>query len=229
MKVMLVDDEPGIRLFVKTVVEEAGHEYCFCDNSVEALQIFKQESPDVVILDVMMPKIDGFEVCRQIRSVDSTVPVLFLSAKGDIIDKRIGFSNGGDDYLVKPCNEEELLIRLEALNRRAKKSGIALLRAQQSFTVGDFEFDIPRHQVYRKGQKVVLTPKEYQLLLLLASHHGTVMSKEELIESIWGREFLDDAISIAVYVRKIREKIEDNAAKPRHLKTNWGVGYVFEA
>lgn len=203
------------------------------DKLEKACALFQREWPDVVVLDVMMPKVDGFEVCRRIREVDENVPVLFLSARDGIIDKRIGFSFGGDDYLVKPFNEEELVMRIEALVRRSRRSRrdgeAAAPERPERFALGPFTFDEVRHEVLKGGEPVVLTPKEFQLLHHLASHPGAVMGKDELIEKLWGEEYLDGAISIAVYVRKIREKIEENPAKPAYLKTVWGVGYSFEA
>ena len=203
------------------------------DKLEEACALFQREWPDVVVLDVMMPKVDGFEVCRRIREVDENVPVLFLPARDGIIDKRIGFSFGGDDYLVKPFNEEELVMRIEALVRRSRRSRrdgeAAAPERPERFALGPFTFDEVRHEVLKGGEPVVLTPKEFQLLHHLASHPGAVMGKDELIEELWGEEYLDGAISIAVYVRKIREKIEENPAKPAYLKTVWGVGYSFEA
>lgn len=203
------------------------------DKLEEACALFQREWSDVVVLDVMMPKVDGFEVCRRIREVDENVPVLFLSARDGIIDKRIGFSFGGDDYLVKPFNEEELVMRIEALVRRSRRSRrdgeAAAPERPERFALGPFTFDEVRHEVLKGGEPVVLTPKEFQLLHHLASHPGAVMGKDELIEELWGEEYLDGAISIAVYVRKIREKIEENPAKPAYLKTVWGVGYSFEA
>ena len=203
------------------------------DKLEEACALFQREWPDVVVLDVMMPKVDGFEVCRRIREVDENVPVLFLSARDGIIDKRIGFSFGGDDYLVKPFNEEELVMRIEALVRRSRRSRwdgeAAAPERPERFALGPFTFDEVRHEVLKGGESVVLTPKEFQLLHHLASHPGAVVGKDELIEELWGEEYLDGAISIAVYVRKIREKIEENPAKPAYLKTVWGVGYSFEA
>lgn len=229
MRILAVDDEPSIRLLVKTVLEQAGHECACVEDGTAALERFEAERPDLVVLDVMMPRLDGFEVCRRIRLVDEAVPVLFLSAKGDIVDKRIGFSNGGDDYLVKPFEEEELLMRVEALLRRAGRTRAQGAAAPERFSLGEFSFDALRHQVFKRGEVVSLTPKEFQLLFQLASQHGHVMSKDELVEGVWGSEYLDDAINIAVYVRKLREKIEDSPAKPAHLKTVWGIGYVFEA
>lgn len=196
--------------------------------------LFQREWPDVVVLDVMMPRVDGFEVCRRIRKVDENAPVLFLSARDDIIGKRIGFSFGGDDYLVEPFNEEKLVLRIEALVRRSRRAqrtpGMAAkMSRSERFSLGPFTFDFVRHEVFKGADPVALTPKEFQLLHHLASHPGAVMGKDELIEELWGEEYLDGAISIAVYVRKIREKIEENPAKPAYLKTVWGVGYSFEA
>lgn len=229
MKVLVVDDEYSVRLLVSTIVAEAGHECCCAENGRAALSLFSEVNPDVVVLDVMMPKMDGFEVCERIRAIDERVPVLFLSAKSDITDKRIGFANGGDDYLVKPFNEEELIMRVEALWRRAARGGDRLQGEPERFVLGEFEFDAVRHRVLQRSEAIPLTPKEFQLLFHLAWRHGEVMSKEELVESCWGREYLDESVGIAAYVRKIRAKIEANPAKPEHLKTVWGVGYVFEA
>lgn len=236
IKVMMVDDDEVMRALLRRVCEDAGYGFCSCGNGDEALDLYRREWPDVVVLDVMMPRVDGFEVCRRIREVDEGVPVLFLSARSDIVDKRIGFSFGADDYVVKPFNEEELLIRMEALvrrNRRAQARAAELACGTPvpsgRFECGPFSFDLARHEVLKEGSPIVLTPKEFQLLYHLASHAGVVMGKEELIETLWGEEYVDGAISIAVYVRKIREKIEDNPAKPAYLKTVWGVGYSFEA
>ena len=233
IKVLMVDDDPSMRSLVRSVCEGAGYVCCLGTGGEEALALFERERPDIVVLDVMMPRVDGFEVCRRIREIDETVPVLFLSARDGIIDKRIGFSFGGDDYLVKPFNEEELLMRIEALVRRSRRPGRGEAAAgnavPERFVRGDFVFDAVRHEVLKGGEAVTLTPKEFQLQYYLASHAGAVMGKDELIETLWGEEYVDGAISIAVYVRKIREKIEENPAKPQYLKTVWGVGYSFEA
>ena len=226
MRVMVVDDEPGIRLLVGTVVREAGHECLEAAGGHEALALFGRERPDLVVLDVMMPKMDGYEVCRRIREVDANVPVLFLSARGDIVDKRMGFTTGGDDYLVKPFDEEELVMRVEALARRAGRTG-ADARARKRLEAGGIVLDLLRHQVTKDGTAVALTPKEFQLLYELAAHPGQVMGKDELIERVWGPEYLDEGINIAMYVKNLRKKIEDDPAEPVYLRTVWGVGYAF--
>ena len=228
MKVMLVDDEPSFHVLVQSVCELAGHEFCGVGDSRQAIEVFKAYAPDVVLLDIMMPYLDGYQVCEGIRALDSEVAVVFLSAKGAVPDKREAFSRGADDYLVKPFDGEELLMRLEALQRRSQRAKAQAAPApSETLKVGEFEFDSVRQTLALNGTSVQLTPKEFQILYTLALKPETVMSKEELIEAVWGKEYLDDAISIAVYVRKIREKIEQNPAKPRYLKTAWGMGYSF--
>ena len=226
MKVMLVDDEPSFHVLVQSVCESAGHEFRGVGDSRQAIEVFKAYAPDVVLLDIMMPYLDGYQVCEGIRALDSEVAVVFLSAKGAVPDKREAFSRGADDYLVKPFDGEELLMRLEALQRRSQRAKAQAAPApSETLKVGEFEFDSVRQTLALNGTSVQLTPKEFQILYTLALKPETVMSKEELIEAVWGKEYLDDAISIAVYVRKIREKIEQNPAKPRYLKTAWGMGY----
>ena len=228
MKVMLVDDEPSFHVLVQSVCESAGHEFRGVGDSRQAIEVFKAYAPDVVLLDIMMPYLDGYQVCEGIRVLDSEVAVVFLSAKGAVPDKREAFSRGADDYLVKPFDGEELLMRLEALQRRSQRAKAQAAPApSETLKVGEFEFDSVRQTLALNGTSVQLTPKEFQILYTLALKPETVMSKEELIEAVWGKEYLDDAISIAVYVRKIREKIEQNPAKPRYLKTAWGMGYSF--
>ena len=228
MKVMLVDDEPSFHVLVQSVCESAGHEFRGVGDSRQAIEVFKAYAPDVVLLDIMMPCLDGYQVCESIRALDSEVAVVFLSAKGAVPDKREAFSRGADDYLVKPFDGEELLMRLEALQRRSQRAKAQAAPAlSETLKVGEFEVDSVRQALSLNGASVQLTPKEFQILYTLALKPETVMSKEELIEAVWGKEYLDDAISIAVYVRKIREKIEQNPAKPRYLKTAWGMGYSF--
>ncbi len=229
MKVLVVDDDAAVCLLAKTVLEEGGHSCRVATGGLEGLRSFREERPDIVVLDIMMPRVDGFEVCRRIREVDESVPVLFLSAKSDITDKRIGFSLGADDYLVKPFDEEELLMRIVALFRRAQRAVRACEPAAERFALGRFEFDAVRHRVLCDGDVVSLTPKEFQLLYTLARHQGEVMGKGELVGLCWGEGYDEGSVNLASYIRRLRERIEEDPGKPSHLKTVWGVGYVFEA
>lgn len=242
---MIVDDDLGVRLLVQTVCEQAGIACCAAERGEDALALFERERPDVVVLDVMMPRVDGFEACRRIRAVDEDVPVLFLSAKGDVVDKRTGFAQGADDYLVKPFDEDELLVRMQALVRRAARvrermeaashagaglaDGVAPAPARTCLEVGPFSINAVRHEVLKEGRAVLLAPKEFQLLLFLAQHAGDVIGKDEIVAAVWGDEYVHDAISVAVHVRKMREKLEDDPAHPVYLRTVRGVGYVFDA
>lgn len=225
MKIMLADDEQSMRTLVERVVLDAGYEFCSARDGQEALDVFEAEKPDLVILDVMMPKLDGFQVCKKMREQGILTPAIFLSAKGDIVDKGVGFSVGGDDYLVKPFSPQELSLRIEAHLRKHKL--VFTQNRDDCIKAGDIEFDIKRHKVIVRGTVVDFTPKEFQILLLLASHPGEVFTREQLIEAVWGEEFIGETSSIAVFVRKIREKIEEDPSKPQLLQTVWRVGYRF--
>jgi two-component system response regulator VicR len=224
MKVMYADDEESMLNLVRHIVEEAGYEFCSAGDGAEALDVFYAENPDIVILDVMMPRIDGFQVCRKLRENNVKIPIIFLSAKGDIVDKGVGFTGGGDDYIVKPFSPEELLLRVEAHLRQYNRASPLTANNVQ---IGDIEFDIKRHVVLVRGDRVELTPKEFHILVLLASHPGEVFTREHLIEEIWGEEFVGETSSVAVFIRKIREKIEKDPSKPKMIQTVRNVGYRF--
>jgi two-component system response regulator VicR len=221
---MLVDDEENMRILIERIVINDGYEFCFATDGSEAFDVFEQEAPDLLILDVMMPKINGYEVCQRMRASGVNVPIIFLSAKGDILDKGAGFGVGGDDYIVKPFSPKELSLRI---NARIKQHTRAL--AQQKDTVGLFgiELDPKRHQAVVKGRPIELTPKEFKILYLLASHPGEVFTREQIIDEVWGNEYVGEITSIAVFVRKIREKIEEDPAHPCYLQTVWRIGYRF--
>ena len=195
--------------------------------------MYLAERPDLVVLDVTMPKLDGFELCSQIREDDPDVPILFLSAKSDVIDKKSGFRAGADDYVVKPFDEEELLLRVEALLRRVRlhageHSGQGDERhsgLMEPVCVGDLVIDPRRHEVSVEGRVILLTPKEFQILALLAESPGEVYTQEELVKNLWGDEYEKDSVSIPVYVRRIRKKIEKDPSNPQYLQTVWSVGY----
>lgn len=225
MKLMAVDDELSMRMLLRTLTKEIGLDYCCCDRGDKSLGLFLEEKPDIVVLDVMMPDVDGYEVCRRIRAVNPDVPVLFLSARGALADKRSGFQNGGDDYLVKPFEEEEFLLRVEALLRRRSNTGAI---SPDHFSVAGLEFNLFKHEVDLDGHPLQLTPKEYLILHTLALHPGEVLSKDELVERVWGKEYLEEGINMAAYIRRLRAKIEPEPERPRYLKTKWGFGYYFD-
>lgn len=231
MKILLADDEQSMRTLVECIVTDEGYGFCVACDGVEALEVFEEEKPDLLILDVMMPHMDGFQVCRKLRERGVLAPVIFLSAKGDIVDKSVGFSVGGDDYLVKPFSPQELIFRIEAHLRKHK-----LAFSQQSdnpqppidlLQAGDLELDVKHHRVSVRGLPASLTPKEFQILLLLASRPGEIITREQIVEEIWGKEYIGETSSIAVFIRKIREKIEVDPSNPRYVQTAWRIGYRF--
>lgn len=243
MKIMLVDDERSLCEAVEIMMERAGYEFVYCNTSTEAISLFEQERPDAVILDVMLPGINGFELCEAIRGKSVTVPILMLSAKCDIVDKRIGFKFGADDYLGKPFEKDELLLRIEALLRRRQTSqqsqiGDSSLWEEEVPTnfarttanpdpTDEIIVDVERCEIIVRGTPVNLTAKEFLIVKLLASHPGKVFTKEDIIREVWGYDYASNAISIPTFVRHIREKIELDPSAPQLLQTVFGFGYRF--
>lgn len=228
-KVMLIDDDCGVHTLIKRILEDAGYSYCGAYGGEEGLEMLSTEHPDLLLLDVMMPGMNGFDVCKSIREKGRRIPVVFLSAKGDIVDKSIGFKAGGDDYVVKPFSSEELLLRIEAHLRR-HKANLAYAKATQregSSKTGNLEIFFNRYEVYLRGKKIDLTAKEFEILALLASNPGQAFTRGQIYEHIWGHDSNVDESSITVFMRKIREKIEDNPSQPKYLLTVWRVGYKF--
>jgi DNA-binding response OmpR family regulator len=228
LKVMLVDDEDSIRKIVEHLVQKEGYNFCYAADGESALQMFTHENPDLIILDVMLPEIDGFEVCRRVRH-ESIVPIILLSAKGDIVDKSVGFNMGADDYMTKPFSPVELALRMKALFRRAAFKE-ELENSQENkgcIVVNELEISIKSFEVYVRGKKVDLTSKEFELLSFMANHPGQVFTRQQLFDNLWGEKYLGDSGTITVFIRKIREKIEQDPAHPEYLLTVWGVGYKF--
>lgn len=224
-KILLVDDEPRIARVVRDMVEGAEWQFAYADNGADALDAVVREAPDLIIMDVMMPKMDGFTACRELRARGITVPVIFLSAKGDIVDKGVGFAAGGDDYMVKPFDPRELMMHIEAHLRRAAMRPTAAMPSTGTITVGRLSLDMAQHRATLGGEHVPLTPKEFKILATLAASPGTVLSREQLVEAAWGPEFVGETSSITVFIKKLRAKIEDDPTEPRIIETVWGIGY----
>jgi DNA-binding response OmpR family regulator len=227
-KVMLVDDEDSIRKIVEHLIQKEGYDFCYAADGEKALQMFPRENPDLLILDVMLPEVDGFEVCRRIRQ-DSAVPIILLSAKGDIVDKSVGFNMGADDYMTKPFSPVELALRIKAMLRRAafKKETESTLENKDCIMIKDLEINNKSFEVNMRGKKVDLTSKEFELLSFMANHPGQVFTRKQLFDNLWGEKYLGDSGTITVFIRKIREKIELDPAHPEYILTVWGVGYKF--
>jgi two-component system response regulator VicR len=221
---MLADDEPSIHAIVERLAHENDYEYCAAFSGTEAIGAFAEHSPDIVILDVMMPGLDGYQVCRKLRAQNADVPIILLTAKGDIVDKGVGFDAGCDDYIVKPFSPNELAMRIKALLRRRQKDATI---DQGIIEAEGLIIDLKRKKVLIEGAAVALTPKEFMILVLLASHPGEVFTHEQLIEEVWGAEYIGSTTSIAVFISKIREKIEKDPTKPHYIQTVYRFGYRF--
>jgi DNA-binding response OmpR family regulator len=231
MKIMLADDEESIRMAVEHIVTQDGYDFCFARDGSEALAVFADEQPDLLILDIMMPAINGFDVCSNLRRQGKKIPIIFLSAKGDIVDKSVGFKLGADDYLVKPFSSLELSLRIEALLRRCghefESSGGVFPENKEVIRAGDLEIYLNLYEVKLRGKPVDFTAKEFEILSYMAQCPRQIFTRKQLLDHIWGADNLSDLNSITVFVRRIREKIEDDPSKPKYLQTVWRVGYKF--
>lgn len=227
-KVMLIDDDESLHVLMRRIVEDAGYAFCAAFDGEEGLTLLAGEKPDLLLLDVMMPGMNGFEVCRRMREDGRRIPIIFLSAKNDIVDKSIGFRAGGDDYVTKPFDATELILRIEAHIRRHKDT-IDFARCTTrdgSVTIGDLEVRFDEYQVLVHGVPANLTTKEFEIVAFLATHPGKVFTRGQIQEYIWGEGEVDaHSNSITVFVRKIREKIEENPSEPKYLLTVQRVGY----
>jgi DNA-binding response OmpR family regulator len=229
MKVLLIDDDKSLHALLERILTAEGYEFVGSHTGKEGLERLEAEKPDILLLDVMLPGINGFDLCARIREEGRRIPIILLSAKGDIVDKSIGFKAGCDDYVVKPFNADELLLRVEA-NIRRHKEDLGFIKAVNkggSTKTGNLEIFFDRYEVFLRGKKVDLTSKEFEILALLAANPGKVFTRNQIYEHIWGTpsEITED--SITVFMRRIREKIEDNPSKPVYLLTVWRVGYKF--
>lgn len=226
MKVLVVDDEKILAKGIKFNLENEGYTVILAHDGEEALEKAKYETPDIIILDLMLPKMDGLMVCNKIREF-SKVPIIMLTAKSDDTDKLVGFEFGADDYITKPFNIMELKARMRAVLRRSSTSS-ASSEDEQRIDRNGLVIDISSRDVYIDGKKVDLTVKEFDLLELLAKNPGHVYSREKLLSVVWGYDYPGDARTVDVHVRRVREKIEKDPANPEFLLTKWGVGYYFK-
>ncbi|MDR0221627.1 MAG: response regulator transcription factor [Lachnospiraceae bacterium] len=224
-KVLVVDDEKLIVKGIRFSLEQDGMEVDSAYDGEEALRLVRENTYDVILLDVMLPKLNGFEVCQQVRDF-SDVPIVMLTAKGEDMDKILGLEYGADDYITKPFNILEVKARLKAIIRRAgtpekekKKSPVAAR--------GDVRLECENRRTYIKDKEINLTAKEFEVLELLVTNPDKVYSRENLLKIIWGADYPGDVRTVDVHVRRLREKIEENPSEPRYVRTKWGVGYYF--
>lgn len=218
-RILIVDDEPGLRELVRINLEHEGFEVLQAENGSQGLATVQEQQPDLVILDVMMPEMDGWEACRKLREF-STVPVLMLTARVQSQDIVTGLDSGADDYLLKPFNMDELMARVRALLRRVPSPNRPIAAAN-----GELTIDKQKREVIVRGEAIDLTPTEYDLLLILAENAGAVMEHETLLRGVWGQEYTKDNDYLKVYIWHLRRKIEQDPRDPKLLLTEWGVGY----
>lgn len=225
-KIMLVDDEKEILNLLEEVLGQEGfYNIIKAKTGREAVELCGQEKPDAIVLDIMLPDIDGIEVCKEIRTF-SYVPILFLSSKNDEVDKILGLSMGGDDYVTKPFSPKEVVFRLKAQLRR--KSYESSEHEKRELRIGAIQIKTENQRVYKNGQEISLTAREYQLLEFMAQNSGKIISKERLYERVWGETALGVDNTIMVHIRHLREKIEDEPSDPQLLVTVKGLGYKLE-
>ena len=226
-KVLVVDDEKLIVKGIRYSLEQDDMEVDAAYDGEEALEMARRKAYDIILLDVMLPKCDGFEVCRQIREF-SDVPIVMLTAKGEDMDKILGLEYGADDYITKPFNILEVKARIKAIMRRTgKREGSTV--ASKMIVKGDLRIDCESRRVFSGEKELNLTAKEFDLLELLAMNPNKVYSRENLLNIVWGYEYPGDVRTVDVHIRRLREKIEANPSEPKYVHTKWGVGYYFQA
>jgi DNA-binding response OmpR family regulator len=225
-RVLVVDDEPVVCDVLTRYLEREGFEVDIAADGDDALARFEATHPDLVVLDLMLPRRDGFEVFREIRS-RSESPVIMLTARGEVTDRIVGLETGADDYISKPFSPSEVAARVRAVLRRARRADAADGESA-ALHFGDLEIEVPKHEVRVSERPVQLTPKEFDLLHFLARHPGVVFSRHQILDELWDVAFAGDPSTVTVHVRRLREKIERDPSSPRHLVTVWGAGYRFD-
>ncbi|BFH62316.1 response regulator transcription factor [Paenibacillus azoreducens] len=221
-RVLIVEDEDNIRRFISINLSQTGFEVNEAATGTEALQSFSDSRPDIIVLDIMLPDVDGFEICRKLRKADASVIIVFLTAAGQDLDKIKGLEIGADDYIVKPFNPLELVARINAILRR---TAVSLKPQKLTLESGPFRMELNSNKMYKHDALIELTPKEFQMIRAFLEHPDTALSRNELLNLVWGEDFIGDPKTVDVHVRKLREKLEDDDSKPQWIETVWGLGY----
>ena len=225
--ILVVDDEKEIRDLIGIYLENEGYIAHKVNNGIKALEVLNNQNIDLIILDIMMPEMDGIETCVNIRK-GKNMPIIMLSAKNEDTDKIIGLTTGADDYVSKPFNPLELMARVKSQLRRYYKLNNGEEKKEGIIEIDDLLIDVNKHEIKLDNREIKLTAREFDILLFLARNRGMVFSAEKIYEKVWNNEFFESDNTIMVHIRKIREKVEDNPRKPRFIKTVWGVGYKIE-
>ena len=223
-KILLVDDDPNIRQLVNLYLEKEGFEVEMADRGDTAVEKFKTFAPNLILLDLMLPGMDGWQVCREVRKT-SNVPIIMLTAKDETFDKVLGLELGADDYMVKPFDTKELVARIKAVLRRFQNADAP---ASKELSFPGLTINIGQYTVTYMGKELEMPPKELELLYFLASNPGMVFTREQLLEQVWGYDYFGDSRTVDVHVKRLREKLTDGEKMGWQIKTVWGVGYKFE-
>jgi two-component system response regulator ResD len=223
--ILVVDDEDHIRELVRLYLEKEGFTVAMAKDGEEALEKARTQVPQLVVLDIMLPKLDGWDVCREARKF-SQVPIIMLTAKGEEFDKVLGLELGADDYLTKPFSPRELVARVRAILRRAVPDGPRA--GEDIISLPGLIINQSSREVTVSGQEAALTPKEFDLLWFLAGHPGKVFTREQLLTAVWGYDYYGDLRTVDTHIKRVREKVERNGSGSYHIRTVWGVGYKFE-
>lgn len=226
-KILIVDDEPSIRTLLEYNLKQAGYPTLLAKDGEEALWQIERESPDLILLDLMIPKIDGIEVCRTLRENQNNTPVIMLTAKSDELDKIFGLNIGADDYMTKPFSPKEVIARVQAVLRRTNHSAKQTDKNQKLIS-GPITIYLERYEAYLRGEKLSFTPKEFELLVYFIQNKNRVLSREVLLSAVWNYDFVGDTRIVDVHVSHLRDKIEKDKKKPDFIKTVRGIGYKFE-
>ena len=226
-RILVVEDEEAIAAFVQTALEQEGFAIQVAGDAQAALSQIERERPDLILLDLVLPGMNGLELCREVRGHGPYIPVIMLTGKADDIDKVVGLEVGADDYVTKPFNARELAARIRAVLRLARQAGAKASRDR--LLVGQIKIDRAHHTVTVLGQQVELTPKEYDLLVTLAWDRGRVFGREMLLERVWGYDYMGESRTVDVHIQRLRRKIEPDPSDPTYILTVRGIGYKFAA
>ena len=223
-KILVVDDEEHIQELIKFNLEKNGYKVILADNGIDAIKLAEEHMPQLMLLDLMLPGMDGLDVCKEIRKDSSmaNMPIIMITAKGEEIDKIIGLELGADDYVTKPFSVRELVARIKAILRRSTMQIV-----EKTFKVGNLDIDFGKHEVLKSEIKIDLTLKEFELLEILITNKGRVITRDFLLDKIWGYEYVGETRTVDVHIRHLRQKIEDDDKNPIYIQTIRGIGYRF--